>query len=266
MRIQSRTSSLETELGTLGLSTKAAQVYACIFELGIAFPSKIAEKTRLNRSTVYKILTDLSVKGLITPLERKGKLCYQIEKPSKLVNFTQTQIRLAEERYERAQKLLPELEGLFALTPHKPRVRFFEGLEGILQIYTDHITDTGPYEMLGYSNVEELIKLLPPRFIERYVKAKTTIGIKTRGIFPNTTFSTHYNARIYKGIKRPFLVQSRVVPSETFPYRAEITIYAKNKVSIINFQENVLIGVIIEDETIAGMMKMIFELAWKGAA
>jgi DNA-binding MarR family transcriptional regulator len=266
MPLRTNHSSLEKELSAIGLSSKAAQVYTCVFELGLAFPSRIAEKTHLNRSTVYKILTDLSIKGLVTSLERKGKLCYQVEKPNKLIHFTQTQIALAEGRHERAQKLLPELEGLFALSPHKPRVRFFEGIEGMLQMYEDHITDTGPYEMLSYSNVEALMRFLPSRFIQKYIKAKQTIGIKTRAIFPNTSFSAHYNARMYKGAKRPFLVQSRVVPPETFPYQAEIVIYGKNKVSIINFHEQVLIGVIIEDEIIAGMMNMIFELAWKGAA
>lgn len=253
------------ELRGIGLSDKAAAVYATVLELGVAYPSRVAELTKLNRTTVYHLLTDLAVKGLVTEIERKKKLCYQIEKPSRLINFTKSQIRLAEERAERAKKLLPEIEGLFSLTPSKPRVRFFEGLDGVLAVYEDHISESRSYEMVAYSNVEKLMKLLPERFVKDYIKKKERIGITTRAIFPDTRFSAKYNKEIYRGAPKKVLVQSRLIPTEAFPYEAEITMYGANKVSIINFQKNTLIGVIIEDETVANMMRMVFELAWKGA-
>ena len=57
----------------------------------------------------------------------------------------------------------------------------------------------------------------------------------------------------------------RTIPKEDFPWKGDITIYGINKVSIINFSEKQLSGIIIESETIHQMMRMIFELAWKGA-
>ena len=257
---------LTKELRSIGLSDKASLIYAAILELGVAFPSKISEVTKLNRSTVYKILTDLSVKGLVTELERNKKICYQIEKPARLVSFAKNQIRLAEERFERATKILPDIEGLFSLTPHKPRVRFFEGVPGIMHIYEDHVSETTPYEMLGFSHVEELMKFLPTGFIDGYVKKKQRIGITTRGLFPDTPFNLKYNKNIYRGVSKKILIETRYIPIKLFPYKADITIYGKNKVSIINFHEHTLIGIIIEDETIANMMRMIFNLAWKGVA
>lgn len=253
------------ELRDIGLNEKAALIYAAVLELGVAFPSKVAEVTKLNRTTVYHVLTDLAVKGLVTEIERRNKICYQIERPGRIVNFAKSQIRLAEERAERAAKLLPEIEGLFALTPNKPRVRFFEGLDGILAIYEEHVAEKKAYEMAAYSNVEELIKLLPERFITRYVKAKQRIGITTRAIFPDTPYSREYNKEVYSETAKKFLVQSRFIDADTFPFKSDITMYGKDKVSIINFHEDTLIGVIIEDATVAGMMRMVFELSWTGA-
>ncbi|OGL88640.1 hypothetical protein A3H75_03485 [Candidatus Uhrbacteria bacterium RIFCSPLOWO2_02_FULL_51_9] len=254
------------DLRKVGLTDKAAAIYAAVLELGVAFPSKVAEITKLNRTTVYHVLTDLAVKGLVTELERKKKLCYQIERPGRLVAFTKSQIRLAEERAVRAKKLVPELEGLFNLIPNKPRVRFFEGIEGVLAVYEDHISERKPYEMVSYSNVEKLMKFLPERFVQEYIEKKERIGITTRAVLPDTQFSAAYNTEIYRGAPKKTLVDSRLIPADTFPYEAEITMYGENKVSIINFQKDALVGVIIEDETVAGMMRMIFELAWKGAA
>jgi sugar-specific transcriptional regulator TrmB len=256
---------LVKELTNIGLSEKAAHVYVAVLELGTAYPSTVAEVTKLNRTTVYHILTDLAIKGLVTEIEQKRKRCYQVEPPKQLVNFTKTQIRLAEERATRAKKMIPEVEGLFNLIPHKPRVRFFEGMDGVLSVYEDHVSEKEPYEMLGFSNVEALMSLLPEDFVTRYVQKKATCGIKTRGIFPYTQFSKNYNTNIYKKIDKKILVDMRYIPTEKFPYNCEITVYGKNKVSIINFQKDVLVGVIIEEKTIADMMRMIFELAWVGA-
>lgn len=257
--------SLIKELRSIGLSEKAALVYAAVLELGIAFPSKIADMTKLNRTTVYHILTDLAVKGLVTEIEQKKKHCYQAEPPKRLINFTKMQVRLAEESAERAKKILPDIEGLYKLLPSKPRVRFFEGVNGILAVYEDHITQKEPYEMLGISNVEKLIPSLPKEFVTKYVHEKEKRGIKTRAIFPDSSFSTEYDKHVYKGIDKKFQPNMKYIPKEKFPFSCEMTIYGKDKVSIINFQKDVLIGVIIEEKTIADMMRMTFELAWTSA-
>lgn len=253
------------DVKSAGLPEKAAIVYAFVLESGSAFPSKIAEATKLNRSTVYKVLNDLHVRGLVTKIEHNKKLCYQIEDPVQLKIFADKQIDIAKQRFENVNKILPELQGLFSLLPNKPRVRFFEGLSGILTVYTEHISEEEPYEMISYSNVEELMKLLPPKFVKEYVKKKENLKIYTRAIFPDSKFSSDYNKTIYPDIQKKFLVNFRTIPSKDFPFKAEVTMFGKNKISIINFHENALIGVIIEDSAISGVMRMVFELAWKGA-
>ena len=256
--------ALIANLKSIGLSDKAASIYAAVLEAGIAYPSSISQTTKLNRSTVYAVLNDLRAKGLVTQIERGKKISYQIEDPVHVQSLIKKQIELAETRYERAKKLLPELQGLFSVLPNKPRVRFFEGIEEVLSVFEEHVNVTEPYEMLSYSNVEKLVTLMPKSFIANYIKKKEKIGITTRAIFPKSLFSERYNKEIYPSSPKNILVRSRMIPAGAFPFTADITMFAKNKVSIINFHENVLIGVIIEDETIAGMMRMIFELAWKG--
>ncbi|HSR89388.1 MAG TPA: helix-turn-helix domain-containing protein [Candidatus Udaeobacter sp.] len=257
--------NLQINLRKIGLSEKEAAIYSAVLDLGFAFPSKIAEITKLNRSTVYKILMNLSVKGLLTEIEKNKKICYQIERPQKLMLFAKEQVSLAEDRLEETKKIIPNIEGLFSAISNKPKVRFFEGLDGILNVYEDHISETEPYEMLGYSNVEELMKVMPEPFKKKYIKAKEKNEITARGIFPNNQFGIDYGKKIYQETNKKFWPKIRFIPADQFPFKGEVTIYGKNKVSIIDFHENFLIGIIIEDLTIAGMMRMIFELAWKGA-
>lgn len=257
--------SLLQELKKIGLSDKEARIYSVLLDLGSAYPSKIAQLSKLNRTTAYAVLSNLSNKGLISEIEKNNKIFYQIEKPHKLLSFAQNRIQSAEDGFNRAKKILPELEGLFNLTPNKPKVRFFEGADGLMSIFSDHTAVKQPYEMLAYSNVEDLMKFIPPNFVQKYVKAKERLGITTRAIFPDNEFSQSYNKLVYKGLDKKTFIEMRLIPASAFPYKSEITIYDGDKVSIVNFQKQSLIGIIIGDKTIADMMRMIFELAWVGA-
>lgn len=256
-------SPLSKQLRELGLSEKSALVYAYLLEQGSAVPSAIALATKLNRSTVYTVLNDLKIKGLVTEIERGKIQCYQVEDPAKLPGIIKQQIQSAEDRYEKAKALLPELQGLFSLTPNKPRVRFFEGINGVVSVYSEHIQVNKPYEMLSYSNVEQLIPQLPKSFVTRYIKEKARLRITTRAIFPDTEFSQRYNGKLYGDAPEAIRIRAKYIPPTSFPFQADVTIFG-DKVSIVNFSQNSAIGVIIEDKTIAGLMRMSFELAWKG--
>lgn len=248
----------------IGLSDKAAVIYATVLETGGAYPSKIAEMTKLNRSTVYRLLTDLTIKGLVTEVEKKNKIYYQPEHPKNIVRFADMQITLAKERAEDARKIFPDMEAIFSSLPEKPRIRFFHGIDGVMQVYDDHITQKYPYEMVGWSNIAKLLKFLPKSYLPNYVKEKQKKKITSRGIFPNSQTDQSYGAMMYKNIDVKYVPRFKCISSEQFSYESEITIYGSDKVSIINFHEHNPVGVIIEDSIIHNMMRMIFDLTWNG--
>lgn len=257
------TERILSNISNVGLSEKEALVYAVLAELGGAFPSRIAEETKLNRSTVYKILLDLSIKGLVNEIEKKNKLYYQIERPQKLIRYAKDRVQMAKDQLEKAEKALPELEGLFSLVSNKPKVLFFEGPDTILNICNDMVSGKGNYEMLAFSNSKKFKNYLPPNQLRDFVKSKEKMNISTRAITPDTEEDRSYNTAVFKGIKEKLWPKIRHIPKELFPYEAELTIYGDNKVSITKLGGENIIGVIIEDTVIHGMMKMIFELSWK---
>ena len=250
-------------LQKLGLSEKESLIYACLVTLGGAFPTKIAEETKINRTTVYKILLDLSIKGLVNEIEKKNKLYYQVENPSRLVRYVKSQVTLANDRSEQAEKLLPDFEGLYAMVTNKPKILYFEGSDGIRAIYEDMIAGNKKYEMLAFSNAAQLEHILPKKFFEDFRRAKERIGITTRGIAPDTEADKTFNEKLYSGYKNEAVPNIKHVPASEFPSKGEIVVYGVNKVGIVNLNKEYLTGLIIEDETIHDMMRMIFELSWK---
>ncbi|MBY0110886.1 helix-turn-helix domain-containing protein [Patescibacteria group bacterium] len=247
-----------------GLSDKAAVVYEVLLERGGAYPSAIAKEARLNRSTTYKILLDLSVKGLVTEIKKGSKLYYQIEKPQKLVRFAKMRVEQGKEMQATAEELLPELEGLYSLVPNKPKITYFEGKEGMLSVYEDHVRVDEPYEMVAWANTGHLTEFFPIDFFKFYKKEKERIGISARGIVPDTNKDKAFIEEQYSYIDKKYWPKIKHIPAAQFPFKSEITVYGKNKVSILNLENKNYSGVIIEDPTIHQMMRMMFELSWNG--
>lgn len=256
--------SLAKKLERSGLSEKEASIYAYLLETGGAFPSDIAKHTGLNRTTTYKILAGLSIKGLVTELEKRKKFFYQAENPKSLERFASSQITIAKRQVESLGQILPILEGLYRASPNKPTIRFFEGEEGVLNVYRDHVEGNNRYEMLSFSNTSDLMDFITPKFRDEYIKKKEKIGITTRAILPNTDLDVGYNEEIYRNFPKKIWVKIKNISKKDFPSKCDLTIYGKNKVSIINFNEPKMAGTIIEDQVIHDMMKMIFELSWNG--
>lgn len=254
---------LVQRLQEVGLSEKAALLYEALLQRGGAYPSKLAEQTKLNRSTVYKILLELSVKGLVTEIERGKKLFYQVEKPDKLLRFSKMQSEMAQEAYERAHEFLPELEHLFAQSSYRPSVRYFENADGVTSIYEDMVAEKKPYEMLAFSHGEAFKEYLPAAALREFVKAKEKNRITTRAIVPDTLENRAYNKNVFAGLKKAVWPVIRYVPKEVFPFAAEMTLYGEHKLAITKLRGEEITGIIIEDELIHDMFKMVFELLWK---
>lgn len=248
-----------------GFTDNEARVYVSLLELGGAYPSKVAEYSGINRSTIYHTLLTLSVRGLVNEIEKRNKLFYQVEKPDRLEKFAKDQVRLAEDKFEKVKTILPDVEGLFGSLGTRPKITYYEGAEGLLNIYADHINVEKTYEMLAWANADELKHFLPANFFDTYVKTKEKIGIITRGILPDTPENRGFNDVRYKDIKKTIWPEMRYLKPDLFPLTGEITIYGDKKISIANFKEGQMVGVIIEDEAIYGMMKTIFELSWNSS-
>ena len=253
---------LTKEIQKAGLNEKEALVYSCLLNLGGAFPSTIAREANINRSTTYKILTELSIKGLVNEIERRNKLFYQIDKPENLVRLSKTRQNNLESELETAQRLLPELKYLLSMTASKPKVLFYEGADEIHNIYDDHISQPKKYEMLALANGHQLEKFLPSAYYKKYREAKETLDIRCRGIFPDTPENRSFNDRTYIGLNPKILPKIKYLDKKHFPYEVEITMYGDSKVSFAKLSSSNVVGVIIDDAVIHNSMKMMFELAW----
>ncbi len=249
-----------------GLTELEAKVYLTVLISGGMYPSKIAEETGINRTTVYNILSVLDVRGLVRGIEKGKKLFYSAEKPDHLLRAANYQKQIAEDNLSRAKDLLPELEGLFTGANNKPRVSFYEGYERVVEAYLTHVDVKKGYEMRCFANPADVASFFGrERFRKQYVLPKERLGITVRFLAPGGEYTPKFSKEMFTGIKKNIWPQFRIMPESTFSFPAEITLYDHNKVSIVKFDKENPVAIIITDQVIYDTIGMIFEAIWKNA-
>lgn len=244
---------LSLTLQGLGLGEKEAGVYIALLEMGRGTVAQIARKAGLNRTTGYDILDSLVNKGLVNISGKEPKSEYAAEPPEAVVVYLKKEVGTAEERISKAETLLPELRAI-ATTQNRPRIKFYEGADGLKNVYEDTLSSTEPIR--AYANVDDMHKGLP-NYFPAYYKRRAGKGIAIRAIVPKTPIGIERGAHDVEE-KR----EIAFVSPDKYYFSPEINIY-DNKVMIASWKEK--LGVIIESAEIADAMKKIYELAWAEA-
>lgn len=246
---------LARDLGKLGLTDKEALVYLASLELGPSPVQIIARKAEVNRATTYVMIEILVQKGLMSTFEKGKKMMYTAEKPQRLHRIVHNERAVVEEKEQVIKRLLPDLEALLDASGERPKVSFYEGLEG-LEAMRETIFETHVEKMEDVISYDDLRHLLPEEHWKKHNKKLDVKKISGRAIFTSES-----------GKERPKdatgLWQYKKIPHKLFPMHGELTVYG-DRVAMIALRGK-LVGVIIESKEMAIMVRTLFDLAWQQA-
>ncbi|PIR03319.1 MAG: hypothetical protein COV60_00990 [Candidatus Magasanikbacteria bacterium CG11_big_fil_rev_8_21_14_0_20_43_7] len=245
--------NIKQYLSTLGFSRREISVYVAILELGKGTVSDISRTAEINRTTGYDILSNLVSYGLVRISGKEPKQEYVAESPAKLVSFLKKRKEEIKKQLDKTEDLLPELLSMHTVD-NRPKVQFFEGTEGLKEVYEDTLTSSET--ILAYANVDDMHAGLESYF-PKYYRRRANAGIHIKAIIPDTEIGKE-RASKDKYEDR----ESALVPADTYHFSPEINVY-DNKVMIASWREK--LGIIIESEEIADAMKKIYTLAWAEA-
>lgn len=249
--------SLIQDLQKIGLSEKSVRVYLAGLELGPSPVQAIAKKSGVNRVTTYVILDELAKDGLFTTLDKGKKRLFQAEGPERLQSVLHKEKAALDGRMRELERLMPELRVFTHTAKEQPRVRFFEGKEGIAAIQDD-IMHTKMAHFDEFAATDYSFALFPldedghrNRFAGRILKEKIPAKIlytSSKGkVFPDHDGTSEF----------------RFLPADKFPFATEMAIYG-GKVAFFSLSGK-LIGVIVEHKGIHDMMHGMFHLSWEAA-
>ena len=230
-----------------GFSEKEAKVYLALLELGEGNIAKITQKSGIKRATVYLEIEALKSKGYVSLVKRRGRNIFLAENPLRIEEHLR-------EKTEAVSKLMPELLSIANAMDHKPKVRYFEGIEGVKEVYKDTLQYKGT-EILGWYSDDRIDYFDKSFILDYYMQKRIANKIPLRMFAVQSTFMNTMNAK-----DPAHLRQMKIIKSDQFFFSAEINLYSKDKIAIIAHREN--IALIIESKKIHDTLKSIFEIMW----
>lgn len=233
-------------LQKLGLNGKKADVYLSTLELGGASVIEIAKKSGIKRTTCYDIITDLICEGFLLETPKGVRRLFVAEDPEKIQRNLASKERLFSE-------ILPQLRSIHNTRALKPKIKFYEGKEGLKEVYAD--TMRYKTETLGFAS-DDIIKVMGMEWSLEYLEKRKKLGLWAKAIIPSTEFmSANF---LSKNIEQ--LRLAKTIDPKKYPFSIEIVIYGHNKVALISAKEET--GLIVEGQEIYNTLKFIFQLVW----
>lgn len=230
-----------------GFSEKEAKVYLAILELGEGNIAQVTRKSGVKRATVYLEIDSLKQKGYVSMVKRRGRSIFLAENPQRIEQ------RLAEKK-EAVSRLMPELLSIANVLDHKPKVRYFEGTEGLKEVYKDTLNDSAS-EIAGWYSDDRVLYFNKSFILDYYMKKRMEKKIPMRMFAIESPFMKSMQAN-----DRQQLRQTKLIKPGNYVFASEVNLYGADKVAIIAHREN--IGLIIESKKIFDTLKGIFEIMW----
>ena len=239
----------------IGLNETQAKVYLLLIKNGSLTPPQTATALNTKRTNAYAVLDQLDVLGLATKKEHQKKITYWAENPIALEKLAKNKRAEALEHEKLVQLSMPALLNYFYTFTDQPGVRFFQGLEGIKEIYNDMLRTAKDIYLIRSPHDQDL---LSTEYFIKFKQKKSNLNIRTHMLNPQE------NREIWndKTDKQYNTIRTQIKSSQ-YTAKVEISTYG-DKVSIISFGEEA-IGMIIDSPQIAEANRQIFELAKLGS-
>ncbi len=244
-------SVLQEQLKEIGLDGDEGAVYAAALELGPATVLEIARKTGLNRTTLYAVTDRLIEKRLLAKSPNGKRTVFAAEPPEKLA-------LLLKEKLAKLDDLLPELMLLGRKGTVKPKMKYYEGLEGIKTIYRDSLqsNDKTLYAFVGVERLNVHSKALNAFWENEYITGRKNKNIHGKLIIPDNA-----EGRAFKAKDETSNRECRLVPASNYNFEGEVLLY-DDVVCFVSYTEDEEFALSLESKSIAKTLRMIWQIVW----
>ncbi len=247
-------------LQELGFNPKEIEVYLLLLESGTTQASTLARRLKLPTSTAQYACQQLTKKGLLRMVQKGNRYLFSAEPPSKLSVIVEKEIENLQRKQSSLDSVIAELESKVNPESVLPKVKFFEGREGLVDAYREVLRDIEiGGEVLSYLqpiDLEEdalrLAKLFEDANAE-FVRKK----VRTRILLP---FSKDAAKRLKH--ENQSLEEHRFIPDESFECSPTEIMITGTKQYFMSVDESHVFATIMQNKNIANMQRKIFEMLW----
>ena len=235
----------EQLINSLGLSEAEAEVYVASLELGQANIHDLAQKSGVKRTSIYNFIEDLKKRGFLQETKKGKRRVYSAAHPEQLLEIEK--IRISE-----LQRLIPELLAIQNIAKDKPRVTFYDGVDGIKEVYADMLRDKK--EIIAFEDLEHMKRVLPKSFFENFPEERARKEILFKSILRDSSVARELTKKNFR-----LLRDSKFI--KTGDWKTEINIYG-DKTALMSFRTKHPFCVLIEDHNITETLRTAWRELW----
>lgn len=236
----------QSALASIGLSEQETAVYVATLELGEATVQEIARKSGVKRTSIYNFIDKLKDRQILFETKKKKRHVFSAAHPKHLLEMER--LRLHE-----LESTMPQLLAIHNLSTRKPRVTFYEGVEGIKEIYGDMLEVRSP--IVAWSDQKHLWQVLGKDYGEYFPPERAKRGITFKGIANDTP----ENRSLSKNDEK--LLRETKFMSAKHDLKTEINVYA-DKVLMASLRSSPAFAVLIQDQGIADTLRATWAELW----
>lgn len=240
--------NLITTLKLAGLNETEAKIYLACLEMGKASAWEIYKKTGIKRPTCYAVLDNLVADEIAFKKNDGKRSIFTVIAPAKL-------LMTIDYRKNQFKKSLPLFEGLQSESKDKPKIRIYEGIDGIIEAYRLGLEQPEGSEVLSFGSTkiwQEYNDINKVYTAERVVK-----NINLRVLF-----AMNSDRHLFLKMDHEEMRETRFLPKEHYAPKNETLVFADTVVYITHSDEKPF-ATVIENESIANDERQRFEILWK---
>lgn len=243
-----------------GLSDKQATLYRLLLTDGEARPTSLSKKSGIKRGNVYALLNDLAFRGLVSEFEKEKVTYFRPEPPEKIASLIDAREKDVNTAKSLAADLLPRLTSQWKTSVNRPIVKLYEGKDGMEKVLEDIYGPKGGDNIVwGCVDIERMHIEFPEKLEKKLIPLRQKHRWTANSIFIDNPGGQALKSRDAHELRESYLVDGK-----RFPLPAEIDIY-DDKITMLSFEQNEFVGLIVQNESFAQTLRSIFKLAYQAA-
>ena len=240
---------IKQALKEYGLEDGEVALYLAALKLGEAGMSELSREAQIKRTSAYVLFQALERKGLMGSFKMRGRQKFVATAPDILINKATKQLG-------DLKNILPELNSLVRKADQKPRITYYEGIEGY-KIASEDSLQKPNSTIYHIGSISEIHNVIGEEWdVNYYIPMRLNKHIRFKALY----FKSQMPKSFLQVNHAEQLREVKYLPENNL-YRASKLLYG-DKMAIFSSKKE-LVTVIIESMDIVRAERANFETLWQ---
>jgi len=253
--IKNQFQDIYTSLKELGLTDHEANLYLISLKLGPSSIVTLAENLQISRPNVYKVIKNLENHGLAKFSDKtKFSRDFMVEPPTVLLDKIRTKKRNLTEIDQNLTFNLPELLALYQQGTGDSKIKIYKGKSDYINIFKQSLEEEGK-EILFFGSSKDFMQFVSWDVEKKWIDDRVQKGIYIKVLSVASDFSDRLAENDKKELRQTKILEARDFSSSFMLFGNKVVLW----------QPKAPLAIVIQDQFIYEMMRVIFEKAWEQA-